>query len=172
MNNNEIIKTIKSGGIVVMPTDTIYGMLVDAKQPAAVARLYTLRQRPADKPSIILISDISDLPSFAIDLSPQQVAVINKLWPGPVSIILGTLAFRVPANTELRQLLAQTGPLIAPSANIEGQPSATTIAEARHYFGDQVDLYVDGGKIENSPSTLIKLDEHGQIVTLRSPVVH
>ena len=90
--------------------------------------------------------------------------------PGKTSIILpcpdekfhylhrgsNFLAFRLPADAPLRQFIYRTGPLVAPSANLEGLPPATTIEEAQNYFGDKVDFYIDGGKMEGSPSKLIK----------------
>jgi tRNA A37 threonylcarbamoyladenosine synthetase subunit TsaC/SUA5/YrdC len=98
-------------------------------------------------------------------------------WPGPVSLVLpttrkdieqlerstGMFGFRMPDNADLLALLEQTGPLIAPSANPEGLPPAKNITEALGYFGDQIDLYIDGGTLEQKPSTLIDLVNHQTI---------
>ena len=82
----------------------------------------------------------------------------------------GTIAFRMPDIPELRDLLVQTGPLIAPSANTEGEPPALTVGDAKKYFGDEVDFYVDAGKLESLPSTLITF-ENGEPVVLRQGAV-
>jgi len=74
----------------------------------------------------------------------------------------------LPKDPALQHLLAESGPLIAPSANPEGEPPAATIEDARNYFGDQVDLYLDGGTREGSPSTLMSMDEQGAVVVLRA----
>ena len=107
--------------------------------------------------------------------------VLDKIWPGQVSVILpcesdkfeylhrGTkaLAIRFPDKKDLLELLKETGPLIAPSANFEGEPPALTIKEARDYFGDKVDFYEDAGKLDSQPSTLISLNKDGKIRILR-----
>lgn len=173
-----------------MPTDTIYGVLASANNPAAVEKLYQLRQRASDKPFIILISSQSDLHQFGITLTDEQYRVTRELWPGPVSIILpitlpadrerlhylhrgsGTLAFRVPAERSLSELLQKTGPVVAPSANPEGKPPATTADEARAYFDDAVDLYVEAGQLVGAPSALIELNPDGSTKVLRGILKH
>lgn len=177
----EVINLIESGGLVVLPTDTIYGVVALASMPQAVKKLYSLRQRPKDKPAIILIGDSAQLEEFNVELTANRQKALEELWPGPVSIILpcpnseleylhrGTesLAFRVPGKTDLRDLLQQTGPLVAPSANPAGKKPATTIAEAQSYFGNQVDGYVDGGQLHGSPSRLVRLRADGTYDVLR-----
>ncbi|HCZ28268.1 TPA: hypothetical protein DHU97_00800 [Candidatus Saccharibacteria bacterium] len=116
------------------------------------------------------------------DTPPQAAeALLLEAWPGPVSIILpssrapfwirrdnASVAYRLPAHRQLQRLIRDTGSLIAPSANPEGQPPAMTIAKARDYFGDAVDFYVDGGAVENpTPSRLIKMSDDGHTEFLR-----
>ena len=163
-------KILKAGGIGVMPTDTIYGLVGSALKPDTVARIYKVRQRSPDKPFIILISKLADLKKFDIELSSSQEDFLTKNWPGPLSVILPcpnpkfkylhrgtkTLAFRLPSSRPLLGLLASTGPLVAPSANPEGLPAAQTIKQAKDYFGDKLDFYLSG-KVKNEPSTLISL---------------
>jgi L-threonylcarbamoyladenylate synthase len=160
-----------SGGLAVVPTDTLYGLVGPARQPAAVERIYALRQRDADKPLITLIADITDLEQFGLRPSGRAQELLDQVWPGPVSAILactkpelsylhrgsGGLSFRLPAREDLRVWLRQTGPLVAPSANPQGQPPATTVAEAQAYFGDAVAAYVDGGELPGHPSALVDL---------------
>ncbi len=173
----EIVKIIKKGGIGVMPTDTLYGLVGSAFSKKAVLRIYKVRKREKDKPFIILISSIADLRKFNIKLSARHLTFLKKIWPGPVSVILhlgnkkqktrnklfylhrgaNTLAFRLPKNKQLQNILRKTGPLVAPSANISGKLPATTITEARKYFGNNVDFYLDGGRISREPSLLLEI---------------
>jgi len=183
MNKNDIeriIPIIKKGGIGVMPTDTLYGLVGSALNKKAVERIYAVRKRTPSKPMIILLSSLKDLEFFHISLDAATKKIVKTLWPGKVSVALNcplkkftylhrgaeTLAFRLPNNAWLKKLLKQTGPLVAPSANCEGKKPAQTIDEAKKYFGDQVDFYVDGGKLVSKPSTLIKIGK-GQYEIVR-----
>jgi L-threonylcarbamoyladenylate synthase len=123
---------------------------------------------------IILIGKISDLKLFGINIKGKTAKILKKFWPGPVSIILpcrnqkfqylhrGTesLAFRLPKKADLLKLLQKTGPLVAPSANIEGEKPAQNLDEAQKYFGTYIDFYVDGGELEGKPSELIKISNN------------
>lgn len=184
MENFNLIKSISVGGIGVMPTDTIYGLVGLALNKYVVQRIYKVRKRNPDKPLIILISAIEDLKLFGIKLNEVQVKVLEKFWPGKISIILpckaskwqylhrGTkgLAFRLPKNPSLIRILKTTGPLVAPSANPEGDLPAKTITEARKYFGDEIDFYISG-KTNQTPSTLVELKDDGKLVALRQGAV-
>ena len=163
-----------------MPTDTIYGLAGLALNPKTVARIYQLRSRDLQKPMIILISDVADLETFNIEIDNKTWVILKKYWPGKMSIILPcedakfsylhrggkSLAFRLPDRKDLRDLIKKVGPLVVPSANIEGAKPSETIEEAKKYFGDKVDFYIDGGRIKSQPSTLIKINK-GQIRVLR-----
>jgi len=183
-SDEKLIEVLLGGGVAVMPTDTIYGIVGSAFNESTVGRIYTLRKRNPEKPCIVLIGDISELEKFSINLTGEQRQKLEEYWQQdslPVSIILDceedkfaylhrgthTLAFRVPHKQELRELLLKTGPLIAPSANIEGLAPSTNIPEARNYFGDSVDLYVDGGDVEGNASKVIKVDKDGTVSVLR-----
>ncbi|OGI47066.1 threonylcarbamoyl-AMP synthase [Candidatus Nomurabacteria bacterium GWB1_40_6] len=174
-------KVLKKNGVAVMPTDTIYGIVGRALAPETVNRIYDLKKRAPEKPCIILIGNITELEKFSIHLPLEQKKMLLKYWPGPVSIILDcpdekfsylhrgtkTLAFRLPAQDSLKALLAEVGPLIAPSANPEGLLPAEDIKEAKKYFGDSVDYYMDRGRITGKPSKLIKLQKDGTVDILR-----
>ena len=150
-----LTKTLKENGIAVMPTDTLYGIVGRADNPVVVGRIYTIRKRTPEKPCIILISDMKELQKFGIILTLDQKKEIEK-YKESTSFILdcpdktlqylhrgtNTLAFRLPAQIDLQNLLKETGPLIAPSANPEAMPPATNISQAQKYFGDKVDLYM------------------------------
>lgn len=164
-----VAKVLSVGGVAVIPTDTIYGVVARAFDQQAVKKVYKIRQRDISKPCIILISDLEQLKDFDID--NKWLDLTKRYWPGPNSLVfplikprpnypakgLKEMALRLPNNNELRQLIRQTGPLIAPSANPEGLPPATTIAQAKAYFNDQVDIYIDNGPMPIEPSTLIDL---------------
>ncbi len=180
----ENITLLKSGGVGIIPTDTLYGIVAIASNPEAVERVYAVRSRDAGKACIVLIADISELEKFSIDLSLKEKAWMENIWPGKVSVILpclderfsyltrgtGHLAFRIPDDESLRTFLRETGPLIAPSANPQGENPAETIAEAKEYFGDTVDFYIDGGSLQSKPSTIVKL-ENDCVTVIRSGAV-
>jgi L-threonylcarbamoyladenylate synthase len=165
--DENLIRILKQGGVVIMPTDTLYGIVGQAENVSTVERIYQIRKRDSGKKCITLIGDIKELEKFSIALSEKQKKLIEKYWPGPNSIIIEELAFRVPASLTLRNLLLQVGPLIAPSANLQGMPPAKNINEAKNYFGNMVDLYVDGGTIEGQASKLIKLEKNDSITIIR-----
>lgn len=175
-------EVLKGGGVGVMPTDTIYGIVALANSERAVSRVYALKGRSSLKPCIILISSVEDLTQFGITLTPSREKVLMQYWPGPVSIIMPcgasvpeylhrgthTLAFRLPKNVNLQSFLKASGPLIAPSANPEGLTPATTIDEAKNYFGDEVDFYIDGGARVAKPSAVLSLDEQSAVTIIRA----
>jgi L-threonylcarbamoyladenylate synthase len=181
MDTEEVIEQIHLGQVGVIPTDTLYGLVGTAMVPETVTRIYELKKRDPEKPLIVLISGIEDLEQFGVVVSDALYQQLEHHWPGPVSIILptidetfsylergsGGIAFRVPNDGELLSLLKETGPLVAPSANPEGLPPATTIEEAKDYFGSDVMFYLDGGKKDGEPSTIISIDEDANEVTIR-----
>lgn len=171
---NNIINIIKNGGVGVMPTDTLYGLVGSAISKKAIERIYEIKGRDKKKPLIILISDISDLKKFGINtqtlLSPSLCKVLEKVWPGKVSVIISGLAFRLPVKKSLINILKKTGPLVAPSANPTGFKPAKNIKEAKKYFGDRVDFYMPGGTLKSEPSVLIKLNKKGGVKVLRGTI--
>lgn len=162
---------LSKGGVGVLPTDTLYGLVAVALSKKAVMRVYRLRKRAPEKPCIVLIGSLEDLRLLSIKPSERIVGLLKKMWPGSVSIILpcvskklsflhrgtNTLAVRLPKKRALRSLLSRVGPLIAPSANPEGKKPAETLKEAREYFCDRVDFYVNGGTQKGKPSTLVSV---------------
>ena len=179
-----VAKILLHEGVGILPTDTLYGIVGLALSKKAVERIYRLRKRNPKKPLIILISSLKDLGLFNIKADVRTKKLLNKFWPGEVSVILPcslkkfaylhrgtkTLAFRLPKKKSLIGLLKRTGPLVVPSANWEGYPPAKTIKEAKKYFGDKADFYVDAGKLDSLPSTLIKI-ENGRVILIRKGAV-
>ena len=186
MRDTNFIVTLKQGGVGVMPTDTIYGLVASAFDKKAVLRVYKLKKRSSGKPFIILISDVSELAMFGVDTDNNLKKVLRKIWRGQVSVVLPcpnikkelsylkpkdkTLAFRCPKDKWLRDFLRETGPIIAPTANPEGAPPAQTIKQAKAYFNDKVDFYWDKGELKAEPSTLISF-ENGKVKVLRQGAV-
>lgn len=180
-NTEQVVKLLKAGKIGVMPTDTIYGIVGSALNPETVEEIYKLRKRESSKPFIILISSLDDLLKFNINVTKEQKTFLKKIWPNPVSVILPcledkffylhrgkkSLAFRIPDNGILLSILKQTGPLVAPSANIEKEKPAENIAEAKKYFGDKVAFYTSGEQLKSTASTIIQLYEDGTNIVLR-----
>ena len=173
-------------GIGILPTDTLYGLVGSALSPEVVDRIYKLKKRKLNKPFIILIASLDDLKLFEVSLDKFQEEFLQKNWPNPLSVILAcspreagpeskfeylhrgtkTLAFRIPKDEKLLEYLKKSGPLVAPSANPEGKKPAETLEEAKKYFGDRVDFYIDGGKLSGQPSTLVSI-KNGKIDIIR-----
>lgn len=181
--NKELEQVLKSGGVAVIPTDTMYGIVGSALSKSTVERIYRVRERDPRKPLIILVNSIENLKDLGIKNIPTNI--LKTLWPNKISVILpckskkfeylhrGTnkLSFRIPDHAGLRALLKKTGPIVAPSANPEGKAPAKTIKEAENYFGTQVDIYVDQKKLKDVPSTIIELDTKSKISLVREGAV-
>jgi len=182
-----IAAILSAGGIGVLPTDTLYGIVGSALNKKTVKRIYRLDEPNVKKPMIILINSLADLKLFDVVLDKKELALARRVWPGKVSVVIpvraravqkfvylhrGTksLAFRMPEPAWLRALLKKTGPLVAPSANLEGGPPAKTIAEAKKYFGANIEFYANAGRRVSPPSTIITLDRSG-IKVLRKGAV-
>ena len=182
--STKVVNILKNGGVGILATDTLYGLVGSALNRNTVERIYAVRKRAPDKPCIILINSIDDLRQFSIQIDENIKKELSKYWSGPVSIILPcldekftylhrgkkSLAFRIPDDKELLKLLEQTGPLLAPSANIEGCSPAKTIEESHEYFGEKVDFYVDAGIRQSPPSTILRF-ENGKMSLVREGVV-
>jgi L-threonylcarbamoyladenylate synthase len=186
MNPNimEAKSYLVAGGVVIMPTDTVYGLVGQACSMGVVKRIEKIKKRSEGKLPIVLIASIDDLSLFAVKMSPEQKILLGDIWPGPISVVLpvddtqfrylhkgsNTIAFRMPDDLHLRNLLKETGPLIATSANISGQPVVKTIKEAEACFGKEVDWYIEG-KVTNAPSMLIAWNGDNIDILRDSPLV-
>jgi L-threonylcarbamoyladenylate synthase len=181
-NNKQAIQILLQGGVGVMPTDTVYGLVALAANAKAVDRIHELKHREG-KPGTVIAASTDQL--LELSLSSRDIMAAAPLWPGALSIILkpeadtlphlhqglGDFPVRIPAGEQLEALLLQTGPLATSSANLASQPPVTTIEEAWEAFGDKVDFYVDGGSLANRlPSTIARVTDHG-IEVLREGAV-
>jgi L-threonylcarbamoyladenylate synthase len=158
----------KPGCVGIVPTDTVYGLVCHAADQEAVKRLYGLKGREG-KPGTIIAATLEQL--VGLGLKARYLKAVEQYWPGPISIIIpcgaeleylhegiGSLAVRLPDKSELQGFLRQVGPLLTSSANHTGKPVANTVAEAKEYFNDSVDFYVDGGDLSgHEPSTVIRI---------------
>jgi L-threonylcarbamoyladenylate synthase len=170
-NDLNLAARIKKGAVGILPTDTLYGIVGWAESKEAVKKIYNFKKRNLQKPFIILIGAFLDLRKFGIKPDEKTRKFLQQIWPGKVSVILScqnkrlaylhrgkkSLAFRLPASTNLIKLIKKTGPLVAPSANPEGQKPAETIKEAKKYFGERMDFYVTDGRLKNIPSTIVEV---------------
>lgn len=151
---------LRSGGLVAMPTETVYGLAADARNPSAVARIFAAKGRPADHPLIVHLAAAEQIADWACDIPPQAWALARHFWPGPLTLILrrapqvldcvtggqDTVGLRVPDHPVALALLRSFGGgLAAPSANRFGRLSPTTAANVREELGSAVDHIVDGG---------------------------
>ena len=159
----------QDGAIGVIPTDTVYGLVARATDQTAVTRLYELKKRDG-KPGTLIAASIEQLEELG--LKHRYLKAVEQFWPDAISVIIPcadpqlaylhqgkmSLAVRIPKDKSLQKLLKETGPLLTSSANHPGQPTAVTAQQAKDYFGDEVDFYVDGGDFTNhEPSTVIRI---------------
>ena len=149
------------GELIVLPTDTVYGIGCDAFNDAAVRRLLEAKGRGRDAPPPVLIPGIPTLDALAEEVPPEVRALVKEFWPGALTVILpareslkwdlgethGTVALRMPDNEIALELLSETGPLAVSSANLTGKPAASTAREAYVALGDTVSVYLDGGTV-------------------------
>jgi tRNA threonylcarbamoyl adenosine modification protein (Sua5/YciO/YrdC/YwlC family) len=168
LSDSTLIDRLHQGAVGVLPTDTVYGLACRAADPEAVSRLYKLKTRE-NKPGTIVAANIDQI--IELGVPARYVKAVQQFWPNPVSIIVPTdpslkyldqgkfsLPFRVPKPSEFTRLLEKTGPLLTSSANQPGEPPANNIDEAKKYFGEHVDFYVDGGDLSNQQaSTIIRM---------------
>lgn len=149
------------GEVVVIPTDTVYGVAVDAFQPAAVQRLLDAKGRGRSSPPPVLVPGIPTLDALAETVPDEVRALVAAFWPGGLTIIVqarsslawdlgesrGTVALRMPSHPVALELLSETGPLAVSSANLTGAPAAQNALEALEALGDHVDIYLDAGRV-------------------------
>lgn len=169
----EVVEILRRGGVGIIPTDTVYGLVGSLFSPQAIERIYELKGSDKLLPvGTVLINDPVQI-EHVIDA--EELSRVARHWASPVSVLLevdgrlayihqghGVLAFRVPAIDELKSLVEQTGPLATSSANFTGRPPAETLAEALGYFRGGVDFYVDGGNLSSrGPLKVIRVGEDG-----------
>lgn len=167
---------IKSGGIVLFPTETVYGIGANALDNDAVKKIFVAKGRAQDNPLILHISTLDMLDSIAENITEQEYKLMEKFWPGPFTIILDkkknvaneatcngdTVGVRMPSNRIAYELIKRAGvPIAAPSANISGRPSGTKISDIYDELNDKVDYIIDGGECDiGLESTVVRVIEN------------
>ena len=177
-------EAITDGECIVLPTDTVYGIGVDAFSAEAVQRLLDAKKRGRDMPPPVLIGEPVLFRTLAVDVPETAQALVDRHWPGALTVICriqpslrmdlgdteGTIALRVPDLELARDILRRTGPMAVSSANISGQPAALTCDEAIEQLGDSVSVYLDGGPLGGAggaPSTIVDFTRHDDGEVLR-----
>lgn len=173
VTTDKAIELIRSGDVVAIPTETVYGLAADARNPLAIEKTFRLKGRPQDNPLIIHISKTEQLYDFAADVPKAALKLAEKLWPGPLTIVLKkkvevldaitaglpTVALRMPDHPAALQIIDACGPLTAPSANKSGRPSPTKPDHIVQDYGTAV-AWVDGGETDiGIESTVLNLSE-------------
>jgi len=164
-------EVIQAGGVVVYPTDTLYGLGANAWNPDAVGRLHDVKRRGEPKPTLVLVHDAAEVEALTDEVTDAARALMSSFWPGPLTILFraaphvvpalsaasGKIGIRLPASAFCTRLCALAGcPVTSTSANISGSAALRTVAEIERAVGPSVDLYIDGGTLDASlPSTVV-----------------
>lgn len=183
--DREVIKyaarIIETGGLVVLPTDTVYGLVCDCRQPEAVDRVYEVKERSRDLPLILLLHDMAQAAAYVENVPDNAVLAMQQFWPGPLTVVLrdtseataavraggDTVGLRLPAHMAPRLLAGELGaPLASTSANTSRQPPAINARQALDYLDGKVSLVLDSGPAPLSQeSTVVSfLDDHAQVL--------
>ena len=160
---------IQRGDLVVLPTDTVYGVAADAFDPAAVRSLLAAKGRGREMPPPVLVSAASTIDALAVNIPDYARALVDAFWPGPLTLVChqqtslqwdlgdtrGTVAVRMPDHDIALEILERTGPLAVSSANRTGMPAATDADQAMEMIGDEVAVIVDGGTSPGAAASTI-----------------
>ncbi|AHK32804.1 Uncharacterized protein Pd630_LPD05610 [Rhodococcus opacus PD630] len=160
---------LKAGRLVVLPTDTLYGIGADAFDSEAVAALLRAKGRGRDMPVPVLVGSWNTIDGLVYSVRPQTRDLIRAFWPGGLSLVVeqapslawdlgdtrGTVMLRMPLHPVALELLREVGPLAVSSANVSGRPPATTVEDAREQLGGSASVYLDGGRAEQGQASTI-----------------
>ncbi|MGM0507199.1 MAG: L-threonylcarbamoyladenylate synthase, partial [Bacteroidota bacterium] len=174
-------ESLRGGGVVAFPTETVYGLGARADHPDAIQKIFDFKGRPSDNPLIVHLSNRDQISDFAREWPDGLDVLLDRFWPGPLTVVLlrqphvldlvtgglETVALRIPAHPVAQSLIEQSGPLVAPSANKSGRPSPTTAAHVREDFGDQLSI-LDGGPCDIGLESTV-LDLSRELWTLLRP---
>ena len=163
------LEIIQNGGVVAVPTDTVYGIACAVNHPAAIRQLYAIKERDALKAIPVLVGELKQVESLTAVFTEQAKTLTEGLWPGALTIIIpkaehlpieltsyDTVGIRMPDYDWLRELLRRNGPLAATSANLSGAPSPVTAEEVLFQLDGRIELIVDGGECKGGiPSTVV-----------------
>lgn len=174
------IKVLKAGGVVALPTDTVYGLGCLVFDASAVRRLYEVKGRPPDKAIPVLLGDASVLDRVAMDIPARVLKLADKFWPGPLTLVVPKrpnipevvssgpmLGVRVPAHPFTRQLLRAVGPMAVTSANLSGREDAQDAREVLAQLGRRIPLIIDAGPVGQGLASTVVDCLSGEPVVLR-----
>jgi L-threonylcarbamoyladenylate synthase len=179
------VSAAKGGRLVVIPTDTVYGIGADAFDSAAVSALLAAKGRGRDMPVPVLVGSWHTIDGLVYTVPQAARELIRAFWPGALSLVVrqapslqwdlgdadGTVMLRMPLHPVAIEVLRAVGPMAVSSANISGQPPAVTVDEARTQLGERVEVYLDGGPAENgSASTIVDLTGPSPRILRQGPV--
>ena len=179
---NECVKTLQNGGLIVFPTETVYGIGANAYCKESVEKIYEVKKRPEEKPLSIMVSSTREISKYAVINNDIERNIIENFMPGPLTIILNkkegvfdyissgknTIGIRIPDNDMIMEILKESElPIVAPSANISGEPSGVVFEDILKDFNGKVDICINGGKPKISePSTIVQVID-GEPVIIR-----
>lgn len=179
------VAALRAGLLVVLPTDTVYGVVADAFQPTATRRVFGAKRRSRRFPLPVLVRSPKQLLGLCPAVPDAADRLMAAYWPGPLTLVVrsdeglswdlgdarGTVAVRMPLDEVTLDVIREVGPIAGTSANLSGQPPATTASDALRALGDQVEVYVDAGlRREQRPSTIVDLTRDQPHVLRAGPV--
>ena len=172
MDIDKIVEVINNGGLVITPTDTIYGIMGDALNEDVIRRVFDVKQRPYNKPLLLLMDSFEMVDNYTEELSEMEKKLVNRFWPGLVTFILkknnivsdlitsgnDTVGIRIPDNKDLLEIIRRLKrPVISTSANITGTPVITSTKLLEKDLIDNIDYIYDGGDIDEVSSTIVRV---------------
>lgn len=182
MQEERIISELKKGNLVIMPTDTVYGIVADATKEETIKKVFEAKERSFNKPLLVLVSDKKMLEKVVSEISPKTEEIISKYWPGPLTILFPKkekvldiltasspyIAVRMPNDERLLNIIRKVNrPLISTSANITSKETITEVSQIEDKMQEKISYILDGGVVKNETSTIIKI-ENDKIEILRS----
>ncbi|MFA6958208.1 MAG: L-threonylcarbamoyladenylate synthase [Thermoanaerobaculia bacterium] len=163
----EIAAVLTASGVVILPTDTLYGFHASARDRAAIARIQECKDREGNKPLLVLCSSLEQTLELGVVVDDATRATLDAIWPAPLTAILplrepiaascgtSTLGVRVPASSWLRSLAAIAGPIASTSVNYAGEPATTSVDALPDEIVNRVDGVADAGPLDGQPSTIV-----------------
>ena len=181
MNIDKIVEVLNDGGIVITPTDTIYGIMGDALNEDVIKKIFDIKKRPLNKPLLLLMNSFEMVMEYTEEISEKERNLIDRFWPGLVTFILkknskvnnlitsgnDTVGIRIPDNKDLLEIISRLKrPVISTSANITGTEVITSTELIEKDLIDNIDYIEDGGEVDNVSSTIVKV-ENNELIVLR-----
>jgi len=181
----KVVEILKSGGVVAVPTETVFGLVADARKEEAVKRIYRIKERPESKPLTAFVKDIESLRNLGEYAHPGVENLIGRFMPGPLTIIMkakpdvpapivsdeGKVGVRIPDHPVIKEILAKLDfPLASTSANISGKPPLFSFKDVKSILGDKVDYVVEEDADGKLPSTVLDVSENVPVLNRKGPV--